>query len=188
MRLADGRQHADLRPSQLRQVADLVEAIRCQLQHGQAVVRLELARRDRQPVASVDAAAVVKHRLLAVAEHRRDQLLGRRLASGAGNAYGGQARPLQGVPGIGRQRCARIWHNQAGHPCSSQVDRALAEHRRRAACDCVADEVVAIPLFGLDGHEDRRQRIGRACGSEQPGIVRERQKAAGEDRAVDKAP
>ena len=56
------------------------------------------------------------------------------------------------------------------------------------ARDGIADKVVAIPLFGLDGYEDRRQRIGCACGSEQPGIVGKRQEPAGEDRAVDKTP
>ena len=80
-----------------------------------------------------------------------------------------------------------VWHDQAGHPVGGQVDRALAEHRRCAA-DGIADEVVAIPLFGLDGYEDRRQRTGCSRVSEQPGIVGECRKPAGKDRAVDKAP
>ncbi len=147
VRLADGCDYAHLWLGQSGQVADLVEAVGGQLQHGQLVLRLQFPGGDGQPVAAIDAAPVVEHRAAAVGQHRRDQLLGRALAGRAGNSDRGQIWPLQDVAGIGRQRGACVGHDHAGHAVRGQVERLLAEHAARAAGDGVAGCSRGRPLF-----------------------------------------
>ncbi len=154
VRLADGGDYTHLRPRQGCQVANLVETVRCQLQHRNLVLRRQLAGRNRQTVAAVDAAAVVKDRPAAAGQHGGDQLLGRGLAGRSGYSDRGQIWPLQGKGRISQQRGARVRHDDAGDALRLQVYWLLAEHAAGAARHRVEDVIVAIPFFAFDGDEN----------------------------------
>ena len=128
VRVSDVGDHADLRPRDGRQLANLARVIHAHLQHGDAAVIGQAQNRKRNAHMVIEIADRLAHRQCG-GEQMRDGILGRSLAGDAGDA---DDRPAPARPRPARQRLQgrqRIRYRQQGvarHPSARSTTAPTA--------------------------------------------------------------